>query len=231
MACLGLLQTASAALVTTTDLDNTSRAAYPVSTTDLINGLAPSSSTYNGQFEGGSGQASLPAFTDGSVGSPTQTLVGEVLFDRDSASWNVVYDLDLGSAPLGYNILSIQSFAGHNDARVDQTYDVEVMLVGGGGFVALASVDYDAVVGGTGGEFSTRVTLEDSVPGTPIATGVASIRFTAFPPGSNAGSFAEGGSVYRELDVIGTPVPEPSALVFGAVAVLGVCCLRRRSRR
>jgi hypothetical protein len=220
----------SAAVVVTKDLNSTSRAFYPVSSTDLINGLPATSSTYNGQFEGGTGQSSLPALNDGSAGSSTATTTGQVLFDRDDPSWNVVYTLNTAASPLGYDITSIASFAGHGDARVDQTFSIEVMFVGGSSFVPLTgTIEYDAAPSTGSGSFSTRVTVQDD-GGAPLATGVSAIRFTAFIPASNTGA-STGGSVYRELDVTGTAtVPEPSGALLSAVGLASLACLRRRSR-
>lgn len=230
LALMGSLPTASGVLTTLTDFNNTARNFYTPSSTDLINGVSPTSSTYNGQFEGGTGQASLPAFTDGSTGSATATTIGQVLFDRDSLSWNVVYTLNTSLSPLGYDISSIVSFAGHGDSRVNQTFNIEVQLVGGGGFVSLASVIYNAVPSAQpNGNYSTRVTLQDSTPGVAIASGVAAIRFTALPPAQNVGNQI-GGSIYRELDVIGTPTSVPEASTAALVGLVGLAGVARRRR-
>lgn len=118
-----------------------------------------------------------------------------------------------------YNISSIVSLTGQQASRNGQDYAVK-WSSNGTDFSPLTSV------GGETNNVDTsstevQVTISDDAFGF-IALGVTHLQFTF----SNVGA-SNGESVYREIDVLGSAVPEPSSsalLGLGALALI----LRRR---
>ena len=89
-----------------------------------------------------------------------------------------------------------------------------------GTFLTLGSVDLDATSNNApGGDVNTRSMMRDADG--ELATGVAAVRISF-----NDVTFGFAG--YREMDVFGTPVPEPSTATFAAC---GAALLLRRRRR
>jgi hypothetical protein len=186
-----------------------------VSASDLLHGLTPVTTGWNT-----SNQASPLELTDGIHG------VGfaEVSGDNVQGAWTTVgatatYSLGTGANGLGYDVTSVQSIADWvNVGFGNQGWTLAVELVGGGGFVDVATIDYQDL--GSGGGGTTKVTLS----GLDV-TGIQSLRVTAnsVNGGANAGAF-----VWRELDVVGaSTVPEPSSF---ALIGLGTLALLRRRR-
>ena len=190
-----------------------SRSAIPVSNSDLINGLSPTSTNYTPTFEGGP----ISNFTNGTAGSvpdaasnPTNAIFSV------GASWSATYIL-----PGIFNLASIAVTAGHQDNRVNQFYDIFVSTNGttftslsnGGGFAYTPS-------NGVGGSTQTILTDSSGI----IASNIQAVRFQA----NNNGS-----TVFRELDVIGTAAPVPFEFnsTLGLVIVggyWGISKLRKR---
>ena len=105
---------------------------------------------------------------------------------------------------------------GHQDNRLNQHYDIFTStngvaftpLSGGAGFTFTPS-------GGVGG--AAQTTLTENTTGI-LASGVTAIRFQALDNGND---------VFRELDVFGTVVPEPTTV---GLLALGLCLAARRRR-
>lgn len=194
---------------------------YTVSSSDLLNGLAPSASAGNFTQEGTGG---TPVLTNGTVANPI-TRDGDGAFQfstfatagtgTTSGGTSVEYTL-----PTAANITSIITYGGWQDGGRDQQhYTVAFATSVGGAFTDITTVNYNPP-DPAGHPQTTRVTITDST-GT-LASNVKVLRFT-FNATEN------GYSGYDEIDVAGTLVPEPASLVFLGVAGLGLLARRRRA--
>jgi hypothetical protein len=136
----------------------------------------------------------------------------------------LTYLLDLASAPAGYDITGIDTYAGWNDTGRDaQDYTVQVAYYDDlNTFVGLADVGFNP---GGGDPSNTFVSLENPLGG-PMAFNVGAIRFLF-------GAQENGHVGFREIDVFGTAsVPEPASiaiwsLVGLSLAGFGYCRWRR----
>jgi len=215
--------------------------AYAVSNSDLINGLSPSSTDFNST---GTGDP---------VGSVSRLTNGSNV-DRalDQTGFTATYSLDLTASPLGYVITGINTTAGASDNRSRQEYLVYYRLVAddpstvsvnestdfvqllspgptttdrtAGSFQTANSITPGNLFpGGTAGGLAGETKIEISITG---LSGVKDVRFISTIPSGN--NFDQNTS-YKEFDVIGTAVPEPSsfALLVGGLAAL--LCVRRRN--
>jgi hypothetical protein len=197
---------------------------YAVSSTDLINGQAPTASAGNYAFELSGG---LPVLNDGAYGTITEP--GGAA-DRTHGAFGVAgggsgtgtfVTYSLGTNPTGYNISSIVSYGGWNDnGRDQQAYTVAYSTVASPGtFIDIATVSFNPAVANNL-QTANRVTIaDDTLPN--LATGAAAVRFTFNPATEN------GYSGYAELDVNGAPTPEPGAATLLFVSA-GALLARRR---
>ena len=197
---------------------------YTVSSTDLINGLTPTAS--NGDFaqelSGG-----LPVLTDGTYGTITQPggaadrTHGAFAVAGNTAGTTVTYTLNTAASPLGFNLNSIAVYGGWNDnGRDQQDYQVLYSTVQNPTtFTSLATVNFNPTVP-DGTQSATRTIVTDTTG--LLATGVGALRFNFLSP-------ENGYTGYAEIDVLGSPTPEPAGsalLCVGAAALM----LRRRRR-
>ena len=193
---------------------------YSSSTTDLINGLSPSAQAGNFQEEGAGGTAVLTNGTFGTIsgGNPGNNS----LFATAGTGEQVTYSLNLAASPGGYNITGIDTYGGWNDSgRDQQLYTVAYSTVANPGtFTDITSVNFNPP--DTSNPSASRVQITDTT-GT-LATGVAAIRFTFDQPAAPENGYTG----YTELDVFGTPVPEPTALGLAALGGAGLLARRRR---
>ena len=107
--------------------------------------------------------------------------------------------------------------------RDQQLYTVAYSTVADPGtFVNLAAVNFNPAP--SNNPTATRVSItEDALAS--LATGVAALRFTFDPSAAPENGYTG----YTEIDVFGTPVPEPTAL--GALGLCAVAALSRRRSR
>ena len=106
----------------------------------------------------------------------------------------VTYNLDLTASPLGYDIMEIRLFSGWADARTGQSYRIEYAPVAmPTTFTRLGTVSAALT---TSGSLLTRTC---DLTGTTLLTGAAALRFVMIDNG-----LAGSGSVFREIDVLGT---------------------------
>jgi hypothetical protein len=226
----------SAAIILTGSYDTSSRAFYTPSSSDLINGLTPTTTYVAKSPDGGA----ISVLTDGSVGLSGATAPAYVVFGGDfntdgspnfqgqagGVGWRADYTLT-GSAT-GYDITAFNVYTGHNDTRVNQNYRLFVQTVSSGGSWIQIGGDfaYNPNTGG-GGNQSAFTSVTENTTGI-VATGVTGVRLQTLQ------AVAYGAAMYREFDVIGTAsaIPEPStyAAVFGILA-LGLAAHRRRRAR
>lgn len=196
---------------------------YVVSSTDLINGLAPSAS--GGNFAATEITGGMPVLTDGVFGTITEPggapdrthLIFGIAGGGSGTGTFVTYTLDTSVNTLGYDIISIAVFGGWNDnGRDQQLYTASYSLVGNPGFIDLPLVDFNPAISPNLQSATRTILTEDTLP--LLASGVDEVRFTFSPAPEN------GYTGYAELDVIGTAtVPEPGsvALVVFGLGFLG----------
>jgi hypothetical protein len=164
----------------------------------------------------------LAALTDGLIGSaggqgsnpPGLGAAG------GEAGELITFGLDLTASPGGYSISGVDVYAAWDGFRGGQKYSLSYSLVGSPStFLSLGSVDLDANANNApGGNVNTRSMWRDADG--ELATGVAAVRITF-------DNVTFGFAGYREMDVFGTPVPEPTTAMFG---VLGTLVFLRRRR-
>ena len=150
------------------------------------------------------------------------------------------FNLSLSNSPLGYDINSVDTFAGWTDhaSVANQNYTLAYELVGSDSFIPLTSVAYNPnnpvnennVNGGPGDASEVSLTNLD-------LTGVAAIQFSFTPdPTStgNANNDNTGTGIWlQEIQAFGsatTAVPEPAtwATMFFGMAALALFQFRRK---
>lgn len=191
-------------------------APFAVSNTDLLQtSLAGATSSGNFNQEGAGG---VPILNNGvfliNGGNPSDNSQFATVGDNTSIDFN----LNTATAPLGYNISSITTYGGWNDAGRDrQLFNISYSLVGSPLFIPFDSINADNPASP-----GTPSAIRAVFAGTPALTGVDAIRFE-FPAGQENGYAGLG-----EVDVAGTPtgVPEPGAIGLLGAAAVGL--LRRR---
>jgi len=220
-AFVALAGAAQAAVVIATDSQtngtNSLPHTYVVSSTDLINGLAPSAQAGTFTQEGTGG---TPVLTNGAFPSPiTRDGGGPFQFGAFATGGNgggtsVTYTL--GSAS---NITGIDVYGGWQDGgRDQQSYSVLYSTaIAPATFIPLTTVNFNP--GGTAFPQVTRVSITDNAGN--LASNVAALRF-------DFNATENGYSGYAEIDVLGTAVPEPGALGLLGLATIGLAARRRR---
>ena len=127
----------------------TNASALAVSSSDLINGLAASSTNYVGGNEASGG--SVNVLTDGSTGTGTSdpTSASNAAFDINT-NWYAVWTL-----PTTANVGSIIVTTGHKDSRVNQRYDI-LLSTDGTTYTSLSDGSTTTTLGtaGTGFNYS-----------------------------------------------------------------------------
>ena len=119
------------------------------------------------------------------------------------------------------NLSSIVIYGGWNDGGRDaQHYDV-LTSTDGTTFNLLSPIDVNPGIQGTDTTpVSNRVEFtEDTLAN--LATGVTHVRV-------NFLTVENGYTGYTEIDVFGSPVPEPAAAALASLSALGALTLRRR---
>ena len=184
---------------------------YPVSATDLLHGIAPTSKAQIFDEEGLNSDTSGISLTNGSFGLTGQ-IGAEVSIIHNGGL--LVYDL-----PFSTNIFEIATYTGWKDVgRSRQDFTVSVSTDSG------LSWNFLYTVASNLGGMSQEVRLIDSV-GAPLAVNINAIKFE-FPNTQN------GYVGYREIDVFGSPaVPEPSMMVIGTLFGLGGLMAKRRMKK
>jgi hypothetical protein len=208
-----LLPGATAADPIITEVSSATQFTYAddVSSSDLLNGLTPTTTGWNFGNE-----ASPNELTDGIHGADFNVVAG----DRVQGGWTTVgataeYNLGTGANDLGFDLTSMVSIADWiNVGFGNQVWTLEVKPVGGS-YRTLVGVDNQALGAGVG---TTKVTLTDDSG--VLASGVEFIKITV---GSQIGH-TSGAFVWRELDAFGVDtvggpdLTPPTVSTFGPVA-------------
>ena len=210
---LGFIAPARAAVTVSYQVDP-AQGAFGVSSTDLINSGSPDllgrTDTGYTPFSFDSGTSTTAALNDGLQGVSYAAGNGALssgAFDLDGA-WTSTFFLNGG-----FTIDRIETVASWVAARASQGYMVSLRLAGNPAFTLLTTIDYMVSPAQ-----SSRIVISDTSG--PLGSNVDAIRFDFF---TAAGGVSSREAVFRELDVIGTPVPEPSSMglfVFGGAALL-----------
>jgi hypothetical protein len=192
------------------------------SSTDLVNVGSPalaSVTTTNFQ-QGTPGFLGFPnpALNNGTAGATDS----DAVFDANG--FTVTYSLALASAPRGYDISKIETYAagpgGTGNSRGDQHYELFVAYANAPSvFVSLGT--FNAYTGGDAG--GTQLIIRGNGSDL-LASGVSAVRFVI--PDAILDSF------YREFDVFGAAtVPEPSTTaMLAALGFGGTIALLRKAR-
>lgn len=197
-----LAATSSAAVVQSNYYSADSQEAFPASATSLIQNGAPSLLGASATVTPNGG---ITPLNDG----------GTSAISYLDSTYSVTYVLDTSINTAGYDLSSISTISGWTASRIAQLYSIDYTTVTNASPAQLtSSVSYDPAAEG-----SAKVMLTDSSG--LLASGVNSITFNIYNPGF--------GTVYRELEVEGTPtaVPEPVSMTFLG---LGAAILLRRRR-
>jgi hypothetical protein len=191
---------------------------FPVSNSDLLQ-TNLSAATSTGGFAGFSANT-LSLLSNGAFGASGAS--GGTASVAPGLGTTIRFDLDLSANPLGYILTRMETFASWDTGRDGQEYTVAYSTVAAPNtFTTLAVVpEFEAPVGTPFADSHTRISLTDDTG--VLATNVASIRYTFTTVEAN-------GTAYREFDVFGTPVPEPSGLSLVCLAGGGLL-LRARKR-
>jgi lysophospholipase L1-like esterase len=164
-----------------------------VSATDLLTGLTGSNAVHSGWILQGS---ALPTkLNDGIHGTTYGGSTVEGAWAENSGSVST-FTLPASSSR-GWDLSSVTSIAAWNGGGYgNQSYNVSVKRSGDPDFVPLADVNYQPFATNAAG--ASKVTL--SYPNGGVVRGVKAIRFTM-----KATNGVSGRTVYREIDVFGTP--------------------------
>lgn len=215
-----LVQHAPGAAVVTTDAQSGPSPftpSYTPSSSDLLNGMTPSSQSGNFQQEAAGGVAVL---TDGTFGTIDRSGPGySAPFATAGNNGGTSLTYTLGSPT---NLASIDVYGGWQDnGRDQQGYSVLYSTAADPAtFLPLATVDFNPSLTTGGVPSATKVTIND--PSGTLAANVSAIRF-------NFATVENGYTGYAEIDAFGTPVPEPTSLGLLASGALGLLARRRRS--
>lgn len=222
----------------------TGELAFPAGTNNETATFTPPSSIIQGltpTFTGGNAPVAPGTFgswateNDGIVG-PANLFPQTLILDGNLAGYATpfaVYTLDLSVNTYGYDITSIQSFAGWTGERIWQSVEIKYALVG----EAITS-DLSHTLGtftykpdglDNANWNASKLTIEDNF-GAVMLTGVSAIQINFVTNGYDGGDAGKTNyTAYKEISVVGTAsVPEPSTVLLTGVAAAGLLLRFRR---
>ena len=124
---------------------------------------------------------------------------------------SATFVLDTSVNKLGYTINSIDVYTGHLCDRIGQKYKVEFSRVGQEGWLSSPVATFERRALWDNGVWEACSHIRSGAPDAPLATGIERIRFTfyALHHPQHEATLLE--SVYREIDVFGSPTGPASA--------------------
>ena len=129
-----------------------------------------------------------------------------------------------GGSANGYDINQVRVFSGWNDNRKDHWYAIELLKVGEADWYRIKEVDLKS----SGLPQGIESIVASDVSGESIGTNIQALRIIMLPV-VNEDWTAWIGSVYQEMDVIGTAsVPEPATMSLLVMGGLGVLLRRKK---
>jgi hypothetical protein len=211
---LGLLGSAQAAVIAT---ETGSSSAFTVSSTDLAQTNLDNLNYYSLNYYGaaGFGSANPEALHDGSMvaGENGYVQISGAALPQNSNN-TIDFNFDLTASAGGYEINQIDTFSGNGNAsRVKQSYTVSYATVA----APTTFTDFATIVGAVATSES-KFSITENVTGI-LATDVATIRFVF------EANQANGGTNYKEFDIIGTAIPEPGTSVYRSIPEPGTYAL------
>ena len=179
---------------------------------------------------GNSGQSTLVSFSSSTVpafGAGGQNNGTYNLASTTGAAWyrggqtpaqlpaTLTFELNTGSAPDGYAISAIRTFAGWkgggSQTLANQKYSIEYRSVGSGTWSPLETVDYSPFSTLSNTPANTRVVV--SAPTGHLVSNVAALRFNFQAPSRSGG--ANNGTLLQEIDIVGFAVDVPMVTING----------------
>ena len=195
---------ARAALNTVYATPSTNQAAFDgniITTNDLI--LAGHTSTLSSVTAPATNSGfGATGFYDGSAAASSNFSYYDNVAGAGQLPQDYIFTLNTTTSPNGYDISSIQSIAGWGDHSLgNQNFDIFVKTLSNPTFTQVGGDFTNAGLGGTGGS-ATMTTITDST-GT-VLSGVTAIQFHLLGTNLNNQAGSNGGTVYRDVEVIGT---------------------------
>lgn len=187
--------------VSATDLINTGQPSY----VSMSNTVGPESPFGMAGTHDGLAYSYYPA----NGGTPALSQAHDAWYLNSAAQTTLTYVLNTnaatGGSAAGYNITNVTVYAGWATPAAcfaGQKWTLRVATVGNSVFQDVRSIHY-APFASASGDGSTKVTVSDAAG--PLASGVRAVQFFVERPGG-----IYNGTVYREIDVMGTPSETPT---------------------
>lgn len=154
--------------------------------------------------------------------------------DASHDQWNFLVSLNTAINTKGYDITGINTISGWTSNFANQKYTVYYSTVSQPDtFISLGDYSLNSAI--AAGNDSTQTSLQIALTDSSgvIASHVAKLEFV-FEKGSwpnKTGGTDHNGTAYREVEVFGTAVPEPSTIAMCIAGLLGLLAYAWRKRR